>query len=167
MSDKERIVKEKLDYSGIFDFKGFYSFCYNWLKSEEEYDVAEEKYSEKVSGNARTIAVEWKGDKSISDYFKISIKLKFDFDNMVDVEVETDGVKKKLNKGSVKVEITGDLIIDQESKWDATPFYIFIRKVYDKYIIPSKIGDMQGKVAGLVVDLKENMKSFLEMSGRR
>ena len=59
MAEKEQVLKEKLEHSGLWDFKGFYSFAHSWLK-EEDYDVEEGKYSEKVSGNSRDINFEWK-----------------------------------------------------------------------------------------------------------
>ena len=72
-----------------------------------------------------------------------------------------------MNKGKVSVEIKGNMIKDPESQWESTPFYRFLRGWYNKYIIPARIESMQGKVAGDVRDFKEQLKSYLELSGKR
>ena len=80
MAEKKQIIREKMEHSGVFDFKGAYSFAHSCLRNED-YDVTEEKYSETVSGNARNILFKWVATKTLSDYFKREIKI--DFDNLL------------------------------------------------------------------------------------
>lgn len=167
MADKDRIIKEKVEHSGLFDFKGFYEYAHSWLAEEEDYGVVEEKYSEKVSGNARDIKIEWEATKQLSDYFKIEISIEFDVKDLTEVEVEIDGRKKKMNKGKVSVEIIGALIKDPESKWDSSPTARFMRDVYNKYIIPKRVETMEDRITKDVKDFKEELKAFLELTGRR
>jgi hypothetical protein len=166
MAEKDVIIKEKLDHSGVFDFSAFYSFAHGWLKNEL-YGVVEEKYTEKVSGKGRDIYIEWKATKMISDYFKIEHSIKMDIKELVDVEVEIDGKKKKMNKGSISIEVKGSLIKDWESKWDTTPNFRFLREVYNKYIIRQRVDAMEDKVSGDARDFKEELKAFLELAGKR
>lgn len=167
MAEKEQVLKEKLEHSGFWDFKGLYSFAHAWLK-EEDYDVEEEKYSEKVGSNsARDINFEWKATKQSSDYFKRELKLRFEIKELTEVEVEVDGKKKKMNKGKINVEIKGTLITDPESKWEVTQFYRFLRDVYNKYVVPNRVDSVQGQISDDVVGLKEELKAYLELSGRR
>ena len=166
MVEKEEVIKEKITHSGVFNFSEFYSYAHSWLK-EEDYGVAEEKYNEKVSGNSRDITIEWKASKEVSDYFKVSIKVEFQIEGLVDVEVEVDGKKKKTNKGKVTVDIKAALLKDPESKWESSSFNRFLREIYNKYIIPKRLENVQGKVISDVQDFKEELKSFLELTGRR
>lgn len=166
MAEKEEILKEKVEHSGVFDFAGFYSFAHSWFK-EENFGVNEEKYAEKTSGTSRDIDVEWKAFKSITDYFKFEYRINFEVKDLTDVEVEIDGRKKAMNKGKVSVEITGTLVFDKDSKWDNSPFSRFMRDVYNKYIIPSRADDMRIKVANLAQRFKDELKSFLDLVGRR
>ena len=46
MAEKDTIFKGKIKQEGMFDFKEFYSFAYDWIISEG-YDLTEKKYSEK------------------------------------------------------------------------------------------------------------------------
>ena len=166
MAEKEQVIKEKVEHSGYFDFKGFYSFAHSWLK-EENYGVEEEKYSETVSGDSRNIVFEWKATKTLSDYFKNELKMRFEVKELKDVEVEVDGKKKKMNKGKLTVEVKGNLIRDPGSKWDITPWYRFLRDVYNKYIIASRVEGSSDRIAGDVIKFKEEIKAYLELSGRR
>jgi len=166
MAEKEEVIKEKFDYSGIFDFSEFYSFAHSWLK-DEDYNVMEEKYSENVSGNSRAIYIEWKATKQFSDYFKVEIKIKFDIKGLIDVEVETDGKKKKMNKGKISFETKGNMLKDPESKWEGSAFYRFLREVYNKYIIPSRIDDVKNRIRDDTRDFGEELKAYLELLGKR
>ena len=67
----------------------------------------------------------------------------------------------------VSESIKGVLVRDPDSAWDAKPFYKFIRDVYNKYIIPGRVDVMEDKVRSDVKDFKEQIKAFLELSGKR
>lgn len=166
MAEKEEIIAEKFDYSGIFHFSEYYAFAHKWLKNED-YDVVEEKYSENVSGNSRSIYIEWKATKQVSDYFKIEIKMKFDLKDLVDVEVEIDGKKKKMHKGRVAMDMKGNLVKDPESKWEGTAFNRFLREIYNKYIIPSRLEGIKIKIRADTRSFKEELKAYLELLGKR
>ena len=167
MAEKELIIREKMDHSGIFNFSDVYTYAYRWLNDEEKYGVTEEKYSEKVSGGAREITIEWVAIKKMSDYYKIELKIKFEITGLTDVEVEIEGKKQKMNKGKVAIDIKGNLIIDPDSKWDTTAFTRFMRDFYDKYIIPRRIDNMKDLVFAKVADFKDSIKSILELTGKR
>ena len=166
MAEKDLIIKEKVESSGIFEFSALYSFAHSWLK-EEGYGVDEEKYSEKIKGAKKDIDIEWKAAKNVSDYFRFENKIKFEIRDLEEVEVEIGGKKKKTNNGKVTVEVTATLIKDRDSKWDTSPFSRFMRDVYNKYVISTRVSDYSQKVASEVRSFKEEIKSFLELSGKR
>ena len=167
MVEKDQIIKEKLDHSGIFNFAEFYTFAHTWLK-DNLYGVNEERYSEKVSGAARDISFEWKASKKVSDYFKIEHTIRFEITGLSEVEVEIDGKKKRTNKGKIAMEIKGVLIKDPKNTWDETkPFFKFLRESYDKYIIPSRIEAMENKIETDVRAFKDEVKAYLELTGKR
>lgn len=72
-----------------------------------------------------------------------------------------------MNKGKINIEIKGTLIKDPQSKWEISPYYRFWRDVYNKYIIPGRIDNTSEQISGDVVGLKEELKSYLELSGKR
>jgi hypothetical protein len=166
MAEKDLVIKEKLEHSGLFDFPSFYAFAHNWFK-EAGYGVTEDRYSEKTDGNSRNINIEWKATKNFSDYFKAEHAISFRISGLVDVEAEIDNVKKKMNKGSVTVDMKGALIRDPQSKWEASVFSRFWRDVYNKYIIPSRVEHIKGEVDSQIKNFKEELKAYLELTGRR
>ena len=166
MPEKELIIKEKLEHSGLFVFTDLYAFLYRWLE-EEGYGIVEKKYAEKVTGNKRDITVEWEATKKFSDYYRGSLGIKIEATDLTDVEVEIDGQKKKMNKGKISVEGKGMLIIDPEGQWETSPFNRWMRDVYNKYIVPSRGESMKELVAGTLITLKEEVKAFLELTGKR
>jgi hypothetical protein len=166
MAEKEQILKEELEHNGLFDFKGLYSYLHSWLV-EENHDVDEEKYGEKVSGNTRDIDIQWKAYKKLSDYFKTEYKIVYEIKNMADVEVEIDGKKKNMNKGILKLKLTGTLVMDYDSKWETSPFSRFFRDIYNKFIVPSRVQAARGRVAKTTVQLKDNAKAFMALTARR
>jgi len=167
MVEKDQIIKEKLDHSGIFDFSELYGFMHTWLK-DNLYGVNEERYSEKVSGTGRDISFEWKATKLITDYFKIEHTIRVEVTGLTEVEVEIDGKRKKMNKGKIAMEIKGVSIKDPANTWDETkPFYKFLREAYDKYIIPARVKGIADKIENDVRAFKDEVKAYLELSGKR
>jgi len=166
MVQKDQIIEETMEHAGIFDFAAFYSFAHSWFK-EERYGVTEEKYSEKVSGDARNINIKWLSSKDFDDYFKIEIEILFSIKDLTDVQVEIDGEKRKMNKGTIALKIRGTLTKDYESKWDPSPVTRFLRDVYNKYVIPQKVNDMKSMVQQEVTVFKDELKAFLELEGKR
>lgn len=166
MADKENVIREKVEHSGIFNFSAFYSFAHAWFR-QENYFVSETRYSEKNSGTKKDLTIEWIVAKDLSDYFKTEMKIKYIITDLTDVEVEIDGKKINTNKGKVEVEITANIIRDPKSKWDVSAFTRFARDFYDRFIIPSNVLRIKMLIADDAKKFKEELKTFLELSGRR
>jgi hypothetical protein len=66
-----------------------------------------------------------------------------------------------MNKGKVSIDFKGTLVTDHESKWESSPTNRFLRDVYNKFIIPSRISNMKDRLSGDVRSLKEDIKSSL------
>lgn len=167
MAEKELLIKEKIEQEGLFTFKDFYKYAHQWFKDEKYDSIIEEKYQEKLSGNEKELVIEWKTSKKLSDYFKAEISIKMEVLNMIEVEAEIDGKKKKTNKGKVSAEIKGTLVRDPESKWNSTPFYRFIHEIYSKYVIPARVNELNDKVVDDVRDFKDYLKVFFSHQGLR
>ncbi|MEK6856165.1 MAG: hypothetical protein AABX66_03350 [Nanoarchaeota archaeon] len=166
MADKDLLINEKVEFNGVFSFEEAYAYAFNWFK-DEGFGLIEERYSEKVTASGRDIKFEWSAKKGSSDYFDIDLKVKVEVEGLSDVEVEIEGKKKKSNKGKIAFGIKGVLVKDPSSAWDESPFYKFLRDVYNKYIIPGRIDSMEDRVKDDVRDFKEKMKIFFEISGKR
>jgi len=165
MAEKDTVFKGKIKQSGIFNFKEFYSYLYDYL-NEDGYDVSEKSYSEQISGDSKKIEIKWEASRSVSDYFKFQIKIDWLITGMKEVDVEKEGKKTKMNSGSVELKFSGVMIKDYESRWENKPIYKFLRGVYDRYIIKSRIDEYEIKLFGEVNNIIKTCKSFLSIEGK-
>jgi len=165
MPEKDKIISNKVKQDGVFDFKEFYKFCYTWL-SDEGYFVSEDKYAEKIIGDAKEIEIKWVAERKISDYFKFQIKIEWFITGMKNVEVEKMGKKVKMNKGTVEIKAAGYLIKDYEARWETSGFMKFLRGIYDQYLIKARIESYEDKLVGEIDDFLGEIKSFLMLEGK-
>lgn len=167
MAEKDIIIKEKIKYSGYGDFGNTYKYAHDWWKNEQ-YNVTEENYTEKVKGSAKEIEIAWKASKKITDYFKVDVDMKWRILGMEDVEVEVDGKKKKMNKFvELGIEIKGTLVKDYTNVWNKSAITKFFKEIYNKFVIPTRTDQMKDKVETDVQNFKEEMKALLELTGKK
>ena len=168
MPEKETIFSSTIKYEGIFGFKDFYKFCYDWLKEETGLDpLKETKYEEKIAGDKKEIKVEWKGEKKLTDYFRFDVEVKFEIKNLKEIEMNQGGSKIKTNDGSVKVEMKGILVRDYAGKFETTAFKKFLRSIYEKWVIPSRIDEYQAKISTDSDTFLNQAKAYLDLEGKK
>jgi len=167
MAEKDILWGTKVKHKGIFDFKELYRILYEWFQSED-YNLGEKSYKESVgAGGSKQVEIEWEAYRNISDYFRFTIKVGWLILGMTETEVEIDGVKQKMNKGQLELSIKSVLVKDYESRWETKPFIKFLRTLYDKYLIPARIENYEGKLLGEMDELVAQVKSFLSLQGRK
>ncbi len=167
MVEKDTVAKEKLKYSGLADFKEVYKFARDWFW-KEDFNLIEDNYTEKIAGNSKEIEIEWTASKKITDYFRITYKVKWRILGMTEVEVEIDGQRKKMNKFvELGMEVKGILEKDYSSKWEVSPVFKFFKEIYQKYVIPQRTWEKEGQVRDIAQDFREEMKAFLELTGKK
>lgn len=167
MAEKEEIFATKIKYVGVCSFKDFYKFCYDWLSEEVGVDLGEKKYKETIIGNAKNIEIQWEGSKKITDYFKYIIKVEFMILGLQEVEVQKGNVKVKSNKGSMKVSIKGILVRDYNGDFSGSGFRKFLRESYDKWVIPSRIDQMEDKLASKCDEFGSQIKAYFDLEGKK
>ena len=165
MSEKDQVFKGKIKQTGIFTFKDLYSFVYDWLK-EEGYDVFERTYSEKIVGDSKNIEIAWEATREISDYFKFMIKINWQILGMKTVEVQKEDKKVKMESGALELKFAAILVKDYEDRWENQPFWKFLRGIYERYIVKSRIEDYQIKLLGEMEEIIAQCKSFLAIEGQ-
>jgi len=167
MAEKDKLFSSKIKYNGVFNFGEFYKFCFEWLRDETGLDMVEEKYAEKLSGDSKNVDVEWSGTRKMTDYFKMEVKVSFRIIGLTSVEL-SDGAKKiKTNKGSVEVTIKGNLVKDYNSRFEKSAIQKFLRGVYEKTVIPSRVNEYEGKVMGDCDEFLAQAKAYLDLEGKK
>ena len=167
MPEKETIFSSKIKYSGIFSFKDFYKFSYDWLAEETGLNLVENGYSEKIEGATKKIEVKWTGEKKLTDYFRFDAEVNFKVDNLKEVEINQGGAKVKTNQGSIEVGIKGILVKDYEGKFETTAFKKFLRGIYEKWVIPSAIEEYKGKISSNSDAFLNQAKAYLDLEGKK
>jgi len=167
MVEKDIIFKSSIKYTGIFSFKDFYKFCYDWLVQETELILAERKYAEKITGDKKEIIVEWEGFRKLTDYFKFELKVRFEAIPLKEVEIVQGGKKTKTNEGAIKIIVKGTLIRDYQGKFEVSAFRKFLRSIYEKWVISSRIDQMEDKIIGDSDEFLTQAKAYLDLEGKR
>ncbi len=167
MPEKDTIFSSKIKYNGIFLLSDFYNFCYDWLKEETGLDISEDKYTEKLSGDSKEIKIKWTGTRKVTDYFKFEIELEFKIVGLTNVEINQDNKKIKTNKGSVELKIKGTLIRDYQGKFETTAFKKFLRSIYEKWVITSRIEQFEEKLVKDCDEFLSQAKAYLDLEGKR
>lgn len=168
MAEKDKIFSSKVKYDGIFSFEDFYKFCYGWLKDETGLTIfAEKKYKEKLKEDSKNIEIEWAGERELTDYFKFAMEVGFKIVGMTKVEIVQDGKKIKTNKGSIEISVKGTLLRDYKGKFEKTAFQKFLRGIYEKTVIPSRVEEFQVKVNEECDEFLSQAKAYLDLEGKR
>ncbi len=99
-------------YKGIVDINELYRIIHDWLVSKG-YQVHEQKYkaiSLQTGGKEKTF--DWNAHRKMTEFVSVWIRLHFQFQDMMEVEVVKNGKKVKLYKGLVMVRIIHSLEFD-------------------------------------------------------
>jgi len=166
MSELSPVYEGKVVHGGIFNFKDVYNFLYEWFTSYQ-YAVIEKKYSEKIKPEGKDIEIEWVCLRKISDYFRFMIRVGIRVVGLTTVEITRGDVKLKRDKGEIEIKISSYLEKDYEHKWETNPITKFLRGIYDKYIIKSRIEAYEDTLAAEVDEVIAQVKSFLALEGKR
>ncbi|MAH07159.1 hypothetical protein CMI38_02830 [Candidatus Pacearchaeota archaeon] len=165
MSEKDKVYKGKVKQSGIFNFKDFYEFLYDYLV-DENYDIIETKYVEKMKGESKDLEIIWSATKEVSDYFKFEIKVHWFIYGMKKMKVKKEGEELTMDNGTMELRFDAFIIKDWENRWENNPFWKFLRGVYDRYIIKSRVDDYGIKVWEETIEVANQAKSFLAVEGQ-
>ena len=166
MPEKESVFSSKMKYAGIFSFRDFYKFAYDWLKEEASLKVIEDVYEEKIKGVEKEVLIKWTGAKKVTDFFKFQVEVEIKIKNLKEVEVLKEGIKVKTNDGRLTIEVEGILIKDYEGKFETSGFLKFLRGVYEKWIIPSRIDEFSDKLTDICNNFLLQSKEYLDLEGK-
>lgn len=163
MTEKTLVVDQlKLSYEGLFDLAELYRLIDSWFY-EKGWDKYEHVNQEAVTPSGRQVHLVLEPYKNITDYFKIIIRLKINFTDVKDIEVEKEGQKLRLNQGEVKMLFDGYVVSDRRSLWNRRPFYWFLSILFNKYFFKEHYSKAERWLLSDLDDLYQRIKSFLNV----
>ena len=167
MPEKEVIFSSKMKYNGVFSFKDYYKFCYDWLVEEIGLEMSEDEYGEKISGDMKEVRIKWTGYRKITDYFKFEITVRFLILAMKSVEVVQNGVKIKTNNGSLEMNVKAELVSDYNGQFDSSAFTKWLRASYEKWIVRSRVLQFSDHITEECDEFMSQAKSWLALEGKK
>lgn len=152
----------KVKQKSVFSLDELYSVLYHWFELHT-YDFQEQEYRDEVTPNGHNLEITWYAEKKIDDYIKFVIEVSFLVLGYQTVEIEKEGgIKQKTGKGEVEVQMSSYLEKDYEDRWKGT-FSLFLRELYDKYIIKSRIEALEGNLHDELYKFIDEIKAFLNL----
>ncbi|MFC1648501.1 hypothetical protein ACFL1B_03500 [Nanoarchaeota archaeon] len=162
MEKKILIEEEELRYEGLMDLRNLYLEIDQYLR-EHGYDRYEHKNYEYLLPDGKQVFIELRPWKKLSDYCKGEMKIEMTFKNLIEVEIDHDGMKETLLKGHARMVFQARLLTDYEEKWEATPVYHFIRTFVDKFIHKTQTQEFEAETMNDAFKLIDEIKAFLNL----
>lgn len=165
MPKEDSIISgSKVKYKGVFDSKLLYNKLRDWFMRKKYGDPCEggeKKYAEKVKPSGKQIEIVWEASKSEeAGYFSLANKMSIMMRDIVEVEVDRDGKKIKLDKGEIEIEFNSSLTRNAKGDWDENGFMF---KLYERYIIKHKIDEKKIDVYKDTTNLMDEVKNFFNL----
>ncbi|MEM4336653.1 MAG: hypothetical protein QXG86_01485 [Candidatus Woesearchaeota archaeon] len=161
---EQKLVVEgiEINYEGLFSMREIYKLIDDWLR-DYDYDKVEKVNTEYLRPEGKYVELILEPEKKVSDYVKNIIKIKLIGRNLKDVDIEEDGIKKRMQEGNLYITFTGVLETDYEGKWEQKPTLFFLRIIVDKYIYKFYTDKFENALARDVKELSNQVKSFLNL----
>lgn len=163
MAEREIVVdKLRLTYEGLFDLRELFKLIEAFFENRN-YDKREGKNIEVVKPDGKYLEIEIAPWRSVTDYYKYIIPIRFVGQNIRKVDIEKDGQKISINQGRIQLVFDAIVETDHQARWESKPEFFFLRTIFDKYIYrPYSLG-YHGVVKSDLMALHSQIKAFLNM----
>lgn len=163
MAERKLIIDHlKFKYEGLFNLTELYEIISGWF-FEKGWDWYEKINEEQVTSTGKQIRLVLEPWKSISDYHKLAVRIKVNFTDIKEVEVEHRGKKLRLNQGEIRMIFDGYVVSDRKNKWSEKPFYWFLSIIIEKYLLRSPLTRTEKWLKSDVDDLYNKIKDYLNV----
>lgn len=125
------IPKQRVQYSGVFDWDALYKFIVSWYK-DRNFELAEKGYKVKPGGSE--IEVTWEGSREETSYVRFKTITYVHIWDMHDVEIIDGGIKKKMTKARLSIDFSGQVELDWQNQYEKTKFLQGLRKFFRRFI---------------------------------
>ena len=115
------------------------------------------------SGEGNEISWNFELLRRVDNYFYLKINVNTYIFRQVDVLVDADGKKIKMNQGYVHIQIKPWFEKDYQYFFRNNKFHKFLQKIYERYIIIGRYGQMYGVISSETDSLLKSMRKSLLM----
>lgn len=155
------ISGHKIKAEGVYDFKNMYVELQRWF-AQNDYDWKETKFKAiDEPGGVKEIELKWQCDKQVDDYVSYRYNLQWK-SRFSEVEATVEGVKKKMNKGSVELKFDVSMII-HSNVWEKRVLGKQLKQIYEKFLIRDRLDTYQDDLFGEAMALFDEIKAYLKL----
>lgn len=156
MPEKDKILSGvKIKSDTIFSMDELYKLMYRWFENKG-FAFSETEYRKYGTGDM--LEIMWYAEKPLDGYAKVVIDMAMLITGLEKIEIEVEGVKSKSNKCGIEMKIDVILIRDYQDKFSPK-----IRKLYETFIIKSRVSDYEDQTAELGNNFISEIRSFLKL----
>lgn len=144
-----------MGFSGEFNLQAFYRSAYQWFK-HHGYDIDEKQYKEYREGGKRKLFIHWANSKRIDDYAKYVHDVRFQLNNL-------ESTKKDTVTCDMTITFMSWLLKDYDDVWARKSWMKFVRDAYDKFVIRSRMDELEHGLQHEVDSLITELRAFLNL----
>lgn len=163
MLEKKSVVDRlQITYDGPFDIEEFYKAVEDWREANGREKEIKKKL-EDVTKKGKSI--EWSVElwKKVTHHDKFMTRIKALFNDVTEIYVAKGGFKRKLNNGSVLIILDSFLESDYHHEWTMTPWYYFLKALFDRYIYNFWTERHVSKLRAETYDLHRHLMAYFHL----
>ena len=159
------IPKQRVQYSGNFDWDALYKFIVNWYH-DRDFEFKEKQYKVKPSGSEIEVSME--GNREESSYVRFKVAVYMHLWDIQDVEVIEDGNKKKLTKARILIDFDANVELDWQGEYEKTKFLQKLRSFFNQFLFSETkdAGFYWDKLFYHTLNLQTAVKEQLDLYGK-
>jgi len=150
----------KFSYEGLFNPAELYNLISSFF-FEKGWDWYEKLNQELITPSGKQISIVLEPWKSVSDFYKLIIRVKLNMTDLKEVEVESEGTTLRLHHGSVKITFDAYVLSDRHGIWTSKPLLWLFTILSQKYWFKGHFNKMETWVKSDLDDLYTKIKGYL------
>jgi len=123
----------RIKHSGLYDMDKLLTAAKGYLSSKR-YITVDAEHTEAVKGGGKEIRIEWKPFRNVNDYLKFNLNFEVTVWRELDVLVDENGKKVKMQQGDLEVRFKASMAKNYRKTFRG-PGKEFLRQTYEKYLI--------------------------------
>jgi hypothetical protein len=170
--DVRPLVSYTITYKDVFSLQNLYELLREWFIENGYTKRDEEKFPEifylqRETPGGREVQFRWRFTKNpiwhTSKLFRYDIDVDCIVRQLKDVEIAWKGQKLKADKGQVEIQVASKLVLDYESAWQKTPFFMSFKDLLVNRLLKRKIDQATKEVVGDATGLQDAIKTYLKL----
>lgn len=158
---QEAALGMAINYEGIFNMNDLLFLIDSFFR-KRGYIKKLESHSEAYKDNGRDISLKLRPYKKVKSN-TLEIQITINLKDIVDIKKKIDNINLILNKGKVGIVIDAFVLESKRGDWSTRPQQIFIKTIFDKFLIPGGGKDYSGMVVSDASELKNEINAFLNL----